>query len=247
MYHINNETTKDHIIDLLRIWGITVDAKSGKILGYTEPAREVKCQSLYLLRHAETYGTREKKFMSDESSNSILTRDGIKDARLVADRIGMMRFDYILYSSIARVKQTAEIVQQQMNYSGCCIELPWMKGIDNAGWEGKTAVELKEEDQEDFYQREILHNIFAKSSRGCSWGEVFLRCIDLIEFLNHNCTNKRVLLVSQGSILIGIKTILQLEDEPWKGYDVESFFGLVNNKTNNYGKLTHIVGEKIEI
>ena len=112
---------------------------------------------------------------------------------------------------------------------------------------GREKQLLKKDDQEDFYQRELLHNIFAKSSRGCSWGEVFLRCIELVEFLNNNYANKRVLLISQGSILIGIKTILQLESEPWKGYDSKAFFGLTNNKSNNYGKLNHVFGEEIRI
>lgn len=247
MYHINTEKTRDHIIDRLGMWGIDVDAKSGQILGYTKQVGEVRCRSLYLLRHAETYGTMEKRFMSDESTNSILTQNGIKDVELVASRIEKMKFDCVLYSSITRVKQTAEIVQQQINSCSCYIELPWMKGIDNAGWEGKTAAELKKVDREDFYQREVIHNIFAKSSRGCSWGEVFLRCIDLIKFLNSNYADRRVLLISQGSILIGIKIILQLEDELWKGYDSESFFGLTNDKINNYGKLKHIFGEEIMI
>ena len=139
MYHVNTKKTREHIIDQLGMWGMVVNANTGQILGYTEQIGKLQCRSLYLLRHAETYGTMEKRFMSDESPNSILTQNGIKDVKSVADRIEKMKFDCVIYSSITRVKQTAEIVKQQTNSQSCYIELPWLKGIDNAGWEGKTA------------------------------------------------------------------------------------------------------------
>lgn len=183
VYHNNTESIRHHIVDQLETCGIEVDIKSGRILNYNTNIKLLQCRSLYLLRHAETIGTREKRFMSDSSSNAVLTEQGIADSKLVANVIEKMQFDYILYSSVTRVKQTAEIIQRYENYCNNYIEIPWMNGINNAGWEGKTVAELKDKDREDFYQREILHNIFASSSKGCSWGEVLLRCIDLIEYI----------------------------------------------------------------
>lgn len=248
MYHSNAELTKKYIINRLEKWGIDVDAKNGQISAYTNRKENMlHCRSLYLLRHTETIGTREKRFMSDLSNNAVLTEQGITDVKLIANKIEKMKFDCIIYSSINRVKQTAEIVRKSENYCDCYIEIPWMKGIDNAGWEGKNAMELKGQDREDFYQREILHNIFAKSSKGCSWGEVLVRCIDLVEFLNMHYRDRKILLISQGSIFIGLKMILQLEDKLWENYDPESFFGLIDDKTKNYGKLQYIYGENIVI
>lgn len=247
MYSNNTGSMRYYIAGQLKTYGINVDINNGKILNYSENIKLLQCRSLYLLRHAETIGTKEKRFMSDSSSNAVLTEQGIANVKLTANLIEKMQFDYVLYSLIPRVKQTAEIIKQYENYCNNYIEIPWMNGIDNAGWEGKTVAELNGKDQEDFYQREILHNIFARSSKGCSWGEVLLRCIDLIEYINAHLIDKKVLLISQGSIFVGLRLLLHLEDKLWGNYDAESFFGLNNNKSQNYGKLQYIFGENIKV
>lgn len=240
VYHNNNKELRDIIANRLALYGIVVDIENGQIQYLGKKLPNLQCYNLYLLRHAETVGTREKRFMSDFSPNAILTEKGILDIEALSNDIKKMKFDYILYSTIPRVKQTAKIIQRCMNDDVCFIEVPWIKGIDNAGWEGKKADELLGVDNEDFFQREILHNIFAKSSNGCSWGEVLFRCIDLIEYINLHFKNKKILLVSQGSILIGTRIVLHMEKELWKNYDAETFFGLKESNVQEYGKLNCI-------
>lgn len=247
MYHSNTEMKKQYIIKQLKRCGICVDITSGRIFYHGSSEKNLKCHSLYLLRHAETTGIEEKRFMSDFSSNSILTKKGISDVKEVVDIIGKMKFDLIFYSPIIRVKQTVQVIWQHEKVCDCYVEIPYMKGIDNAGWEGKGVFELQGEDYEDFYQREILHNIFARSSKGCSWGDVLLRCIELIEFINSYYANKKILLISQGSIFLGLKIILHLEEEIWKDYNPELFFGLTYDSLKNYSKLQYIFGDKIEV
>lgn len=214
---------------------------------YNSPATvHLNCDTLYLLRHAETFGIRNNKFMSDTSKNSQLTEEGIRTVCQTAAELERLNFDYILYSNIPRVRQTAEIVQYQLcsketnEYQSCFVEIPWLKGIDNAGWEEKGSWELKGEDAKDFYQREILHNVFAKSTGGNCWAQVLLRCGRLIKYINENYYGKRVLLISQGSILMGIQIILHINSEPWNDYNPEDFFGLKNKGLRNYGKLHQI-------
>ena len=247
MYHKNTGIEKKKIIDQLRAFGIIIDVNSGQILGYEKQIKELHCHSLYLLRHAETLGTKEKKFMSDTSENAVLTEKGKNDVMRMADIIEKMQFDCVLYSTIARVKQTAEIISQYENYCNCYIEVPWMKGIDNAGWEGKNVIEFNKEEYEDFYQREIVHNVFAKSSKGCSWGEVLLRCIELRTFINENFKEKKILLISQGSIFMGLRIVLGLESGLWNNYKAEDFFGLAGSLSQSYGKLQYVFGEKITV
>ena len=244
MYHSNKPKTKKYIIDRLAERGISVDYESGQIVK-CEPEETLHCRALYLLRHAETVGTSEKRFMSDSSENAVLTERGVEEVGRTGIVIAGMGFDYVYYSPIPRVRQTMEIVRK-WNVNSIYMEIPWMKGIDNAGWEGKAAVELKSEDYEDFYQREILHNIFAKSSLGCSWGEVLLRCIDLIDMINRLQEGKKILLISQGSIFIGLSILLHLEKSLWENYDPEIFFGLKGNTSLHYGKLQYLYGEKLD-
>lgn len=245
MYHSNDKDLRDIIANRLILYGIDVDIENGKIRYLEKKLPNLQCRSLYLLRHAETVGTREKRFMSDFSTNAILTKNGVLGIEALSNDIKRMKFDYILYSTLPRVKETANIIKRCMNDDTCFIELPWMKGIDNAGWEGKKIDELQGDDNEDFFQREIFHNIYAKSSNGCSWGEVLVRCIDLIEYINLHFKNKKLLLVSQGSILMGVRIILHMKEELWENYDAETFFGLKENSVQEYGKLHYIFGNSL--
>jgi len=245
LYHSNSMELKYSIINQLVSYGIATNIENGQIHYFEKKFLGLQCSSLYLLRHAETIGTREQRFMSDLSDNATLTNKGISDIKNISDTINRIKFDYILYSSIARVKQTAKIINHCIGNGSNFIEVPWMKGINNAGWEEKKSKELAGEDKEDFFQREILHNIFAKSSKGCSWGEVLIRCIDLIEYINQYYKNKKILLVSQGSILIGLRIILHIEKKPWENYDAETFFGLKSSTSQDYGKLHYIYGNEL--
>lgn len=237
MYHRETDEVCKEITDKLREHGIQVDSSSGQIYYDGHYALKLKCHELYLLRHGETYGTQSKRFMSDTSSNAKLTACGWKELQKTAQQIYRMNFEYIFYSEIPRVQETFEVIYHQIGESAHCEKIPWMLGIDNAGWEMRNKEELTDVDAEDFYQREVLHNIFAKSSRGCCWGKVLCRCIRLVEYLNEKCAGKKVLLVSQGSISMGLKIVLHMENKPWEKYDSETFFALKNIEQHDYGKL----------
>lgn len=240
MYHKVNDEICKKIICKLKEHGIQVDIRNGQIYYDEHCALKLKCQALYLLRHGETYGVKENRFMSATSLNSKLTDSCLERLIKTAKQIEVMDFDYIFYSGIPRVKETSDIIRSCMDKKTCFVEVPWMVGIDNAGWEGKNKEELTGDDKEDFYQREILHNIFAKSSQGSCWGEVLCRCIDLVKYINENYKEKRILLVSQGSVFIGLMIVLHMKEEAWENYDPETFFSLKSIGQHNYGKLQTI-------
>lgn len=240
MYHKENDEMCRKIICKLKEYGIQVDPKNGRIYYDGHCALKLECHALYLLRHGETYGVKENKFMSATSSNSKLTDSCLKQLIKTTKQIEAIHFDYIFYSGIPRVKATFDIIRSQIEKKPYFVEIPWMVGIDNAGWEGKSKEELTEDDKEDFYQREILHNIFAKSSKGSCWGEVLCHCIDLVKYINENYKGKRILLISQGSIFMGLMIVLHMNEEIWKNYDPETFFSLKSIGQHNYGKLQTI-------
>ena len=237
MYHKENDKICKKIICKLREHGIRVNTESGQIYYEGYCVLKLECHALYLLRHGETYGVKENRFMSTTSLNSNLTDSCLEQLIKTAKQIEIMDFNYIFYSGIPRVKATCDIIRSQIREKVCFVEIPWMIGIDNAGWEGKSKEELTGEDKEDFYQREILHNIFAKSSQGSCWGEILCRCIDLVKYINENYKNKRILLISQGSIFIGLMIVLHMEKEIWENYDPITFFSLKSVDQYNYGKL----------
>ncbi len=71
-----------------------------------------------------------------------------------------------------------------------------------------------------------------------------MRCIDLIEYLNENHKGEKVLLISQGSILMGIQIILGIVEEPWTQYNAERFFGLQEEGRKNYGRIQKIYAKE---
>lgn len=237
MYHRESWEKCNKIKTQLEAVGIITDWESGKILynaGKQFPV--LNCKTLYLLRHGNTFGTQTKSFMSDTSENARLTDQAVACLRETAWQIELLQFDDIFYAPIPRVKETFQIIQKNMVMHRIFTELSFMKGINNAGWENKTRKDLEGRDQEDFYQREVLHNIFAKSAYGTSWGETICNCITLVQYLNKYCRDRKVLLISQGSVLRGLQIVLHFVSEPWEGYDTDGFFSLKSGDSN-YGKL----------
>lgn len=237
MYHRDDDITCRRIIKRLSSYGVAVTLEDGQLTYYGNSKVALECSQLYLVRHAETVGTRMHRFMGSQSYNSHLTEKGISSLAQTARQIESMGFNSIFYSDIPRVEETARALYSYMKNATPFRKISCMVGIDNTGWEDKRKEELTGIDAADFYQREVRHNIFAKSSGGSSWGQVLLGCASLIEYLNSHCSGEKVLLISQKSVQMGIKILLQLEYDPWRQYDSETFYGLKEKGQNDYGCL----------
>lgn len=235
MLHMNSIEMQNYIRNVLENNGLIVD-KSG-IITYAQAAMNIYSEAVYLLRHGETYGTIENKFMSNKSKNSYICEKGVKDI-LNLGSLSKYCFDVVIVCcNIPRVLETASIVIIQ-NSNLRFIYKDDFYGIDNSGWEEKSCKDLTENDLEDFIEREIRHNIFAKSSNGGSWGEVLINCVRLINFINAKFTGKRVLLISQGSILQGLRILRHETSTPWEKYDAMKMFKFDKNFNSNYGQIT---------
>lgn len=234
-YHKDSRNEAINIKQALAKYGIAVNLETGLISYVAKQNPQILCHSLYFLRHADTIGTLEHRFMSDDSKNGILVSEGKDKLLISAKEIDCISPDMILYSDIQRVRDTAEVIHGFMGKDIPFIKLPWMKGINNAGWENMRPNELLGMDKEDYVQREIKHNIYAKSEKGTSWGTVLVTAIQLFEYLNNECRDKKVLIISQGSLLYALKIILRLEEIPWSNYCSQEFYNLVSSGENLYG------------
>ncbi len=240
-YHIDNINFRKKVKLILEQYGIKVNIENGKICKNQKKSKvKIECEAVYVLRHAKTLGTINKVFMSDDSDNSHIVYEGIKELIVNNKDVNKCRFDSaIICSDIPRVMETGEIFKL-LNPNILIDVQKNFKGINNGGWENKTEKTMTGIDLNDYIQREKEHNIFAKSSSGESWAQVLLNCVDLIEYLNKNYKNKRVLLISQGSILMGLKILMGIEDL-WEDYDTKKLFNLYNEKksnSNNYSKIS---------
>lgn len=226
---------RKRITNNLLKWGISIDQETGKIdyiEGTTIP--EVKCESIYLIRHAETEAVAKHEFMSDTSSNCGFTEKGIEITKKQAEELDNYDFDIALYGPIARVVNTKKIIMERPQKFEA-VRLQFLHGIDNTGWEYRTFEELVNTDT--FIARELENNMFARTPEGTSWGTVIANCVDVIEFINEYCAGKKVLLISQGSVLRAMQILLRHRNHPWDDFTVEGMYhvGDDTNKKKNYG------------
>lgn len=225
-FHYDDYSFRKKVNKKLSTIGIDADLETGIITYNKNEKMELLCSAVYLLRHGRTKATIEHKFMSDTSENSHITEEAIKDLCELKEQIKNYKFDVVVVcSDIPRVVETANVFQllnPDLKYD----YQKKYKGINNAGWENKSASTLTGIDLNDYKEREEKHNIFAKSSKGESWAQVLLNSIDLIKYLNKNYSDKRVLLISQGSILKGLQILIGSDATPWGNYDIKKLYNL---------------------
>ena len=229
-----------HITQNLLRWGINIDQYTGKIdyiKGTSIP--EVKAASIHLIRHAETMAVAKHEFMSDTSNNCGFTEEGEAITRKQAAELDPYDFDIALYGPIPRVVNTKEIIMQ-IPQKFEAIKVHKLHGIDNTGWEYKSFEEIHKDPT--FIAREIENNMFARTPSGTSWGMVIANCVDVIDYINENYAGKKVLLLSQGSVLRSMQILLRKREHPWDDFTVEGMYhvGDDTNKKKNYGIIDRV-------
>lgn len=231
---------KERITRTLLKWGIAIDQETGKIdyiEGITIP--EVKCQSIHLIRHAETVAVVKHEFMSDTSDNCAFSENGIAITRKQAEELDVYDFDVALYGPIARVVNTMKIIMERPQKFEA-VRVEYLHGINNTGWEYKTYYDL--EHDPTFIAREIENNMFARTPKGTSWGTVIANCADVLELINAQYAGKKVLLLSQGSCLRAMQILLRKRKHPWDDFTVSGMYhvGDDSKKKKDYGIISRV-------
>ena len=237
MFDVNSIPMSErvHITKNLLRYGIAVDQETGKIdyiPGTTIP--EVRCQSIHLIRHAETEAVAKHEFMCDTSNNCGFTENGIEITKKQAAELDAYDFDIALYGPIPRVVNTQLIIMAHPQKFEA-IKVHKLHGIDNTGWEYKSFDELCH--TPTFIAREIENNMFARTPSGTSWGMVIANCVDVLDLINEQYAGKKILLISQGSVLRAFQILLRKRKHPWDDFTVEGMYhvGDDTNKKKNYG------------
>ena len=237
MFDINTIPVSErvHITKNLLKYGIAIDQETGKIdyiPGTTVP--ELRCESIHLIRHAETEAVVKHEFMCDTSNNCGFTKEGIEITKQQASDLDKYNFDIALYGPIPRVVNTQLLIMEHPQKFEA-IKVHKLHGIDNTGWEYKTFEELQY--NPTFIAREFENNMFARTPSGTSWGMVLANCVEVLEFINEQYKGKKILLISQGSVLRAFQILLRKRKHPWDDFTVEGMYhvGDDTNKKKNYG------------
>lgn len=226
---------------LFQQYGIYVNLFSGNVK-YLPFKRKCLCAKVDLVRHGKTEGIERKEFMSDLSSNAKLSLRGKKEVNQIIHQIRANLPDVILVGPLERTKETFDIIEKNIKKTVKTETCDFLRGINNSVWGGKTFEMLDSGNLWIFLQRECRHNIFAKTQGGDSWGDVIYRCIKLIKYLNGRYRNKKVLIISQGSVFQGLQIVLHTYQNPWENYDAEKMFSIMDKETNvEYGKIQSII------
>ena len=231
---------RERITSTLLKWGVTIDQSTGKIdyiNDFTIP--EEKAESIYLIRHAETVAVAKHEFMSDNSNNCGFTENGIEITKKQAEELDAYNFDIALYGPIERVINTQKIIMS-IPQKFEAIKVQKLHGINNTGWEYKSYFDLEHDPL--FLAREVELNMFARTPEGSSWGTVIANCADVLKLINENYAGKKILLISQGSVLRGMQILLRNRKHPWDDYTVSGMYhvGDDSKKKKNYGIISKV-------
>ena len=231
---------RTHITEKLLQCGITIDQKTGKIDYIPNTAApELKCASVHLIRHAETEAVAKHEFMSDTSENCRFTKNGIEITKKQAIELDPFNFDIALYGPIPRVVNTQKIIMD-LPQKFPAIKVHKLHGIDNTGWEYMSFEKVSKDPI--FIAREIENNMFARTPSGTSWGMVIANCVDVIDLINECYAGKKILLISQGSVLRAFQILLREREQPWDDYTAEGMYhiGDDSKKKKNYGVISKV-------
>jgi probable phosphoglycerate mutase len=103
--------------------------------------------TIYLTRHGETQWNTENRLQGWK--NSPLTEKGIRNAKLLGNRLSEIEFNAIYTSPSERAIQTAEYIRSERNIPVLTDEN--LKEISYGEWEGKTKEELRKNYKKEFF------------------------------------------------------------------------------------------------
>lgn len=216
-------------------YGILLNPFSG-IIKYIPITKRCKCEKLIIMRHGKTIGVERHEFMSNTSTNTQLSEGGINDIKKTAKKINEYNPDVIIVATLSRTIDTYEVLKKCLSCNYLLCFSNEMIGIDNGDFEGKCFERLDEDQLFIFLKRECSHDVFIKTQNGDSWADVIYRSIKVINYINKKFPNKKILLISQGSIYQALKIVMHNNNSPWEGYSALKMFNITNvSSSNNIG------------
>jgi broad specificity phosphatase PhoE len=86
------------------------------------------------------------------------------------------------------------------------------------------------------------NNMFARTPNGTSWGTVIANCVDVIDLINEQYAGKKILLLSQGSVLRAMQILLRKRAHPWDDFTVSGMYhvGDDSKKKKDYGIINQV-------
>lgn len=157
-------------------------------------------RNIYLIRHGESRWNILKKIQGQQDIS--LTKNGIKQAHLIGNRLKDKKIDKIYSSDLSRALSTASIIGKKLNLTVTPMEE--FRELKFGVWEGMTIEEILIEYTDEFniWRREPEN---LKLDGAETLAELQLRTMAGINKIMDNNTYENILIVSHG---VTIKTII---------------------------------------
>jgi broad specificity phosphatase PhoE len=226
-FHMLSNSERSIYEEKLTALGIYI-APIGTIYYKDLNPRVLKCNDLYFLRHGNTHATENKIFTDKDENIAFLTDKGKAEIKKISDEITKIKPDVIITSSMTRCKESLAIILQQIDNKVVekmeILFLDSIRGISHGNWEGKNKEELIGEDLITWFAKWNSY-VYAKSPGGESLAELIIRANQLLEFIDKNYANKRVLIIGHGSVSWALTILLKILADPSKSEDYQIKYG----------------------
>lgn len=173
---------------------------------------------LYIIRHGQTQWNVEKRLQG--RADTELDKDGIRLAKVTAEKMKDIPFDLALTSPLKRARNTAEIILAGRNVP--IIEDERLMEISFGSWEGlscsKTNFEIPTEHFDDFYQKPFE---FVTAADGETIRQVCERLKGFYEELiaKKAYQDKTILIATHGcAVRALLNNVYENKEDFWRGH-----------------------------
>lgn len=174
--------------------------------------------NVYLVRHGESEWNIHNKVQG--KTDIELSKKGIKQAELLAERLEKENIEHIYTSDLKRAKKTAELIQRRIGIDP--VEMEIYREIGLGPWEGLTIAEIKENYNEHYriYREEPASFILPGAETILEVADRV--CRGILDIVSRH-KNSNILVVSHGvAIKSAVIKILDIDISKYNRFRIDN-------------------------
>ena len=234
---------KDWAISRERYWGTplpiweTSDGKRIVIGSVEELKRHIPKRNNYtLVRHAESQSNIRGEINCVDPHNDPLTQRGEEQARNTGRDLKNAQIDVIISSPFLRAQKTAQLIAEEIGFTGEIVTEDRFKEIQIKEWEGKQWTDLLHV----YADRRKRFEILPSDSQEENWESMRARVAAALFDIDGRYEGKNILIVGHGGPLNLISlTSLGYSREEMMEYDHDGAFQNAEARTIDWRNLPH--------
>lgn len=154
---------------------------------------------IHLFRHGETDFNKKRRIQGQ--SDSVLTPEGIEQAKQLSQRIATLEYDKVFCSTSVRTRETAA---HSFPSRKDIVYLDSLREIYLGAWEGQYYADIEEREPisfDHFWNRPDLFNCSGKVGNAETFAQLQIRAIDAIALIRKEHSGQRIAIISHGALI----------------------------------------------